>query len=290
MLLSAQHGVKRSRGDDDENVQVQCQGSSAVSKTTLKKTPAKRKKRVTAKSLNIPQHEFDMLKIPGVKRDLKEYTSRLASMVNADWHDGYEAQGEKIGEFENAGFVYVKLVFSLACQGKAIESCHEVMKCICDSIAQLLRVPMRGGVEENMGHQECKMGGKTHYGLIGARDAAWTALLLSASASSDVDESMLCRMLKDVHDNDAWDSDVISAVKAAIESPVGDKDKDGDEAMVADAWLQPGVLSRLTSLQDDTDKWQTLPSTVKSYKMRRAIDRRYDGSPSRRTRDFGDMF
>ena len=43
-------------------------------------------------------------------------------------------------------------------------------------------------------------------------------------------------------------------------------------------------LSRL--IIDRASEWKDLPTTKKVHRERRAIDRRFDGTPERRTRDY----
>jgi hypothetical protein len=109
---------------------------------------------------------------------------------------------------------------------------------------------------------------------------AWPLLLGAAAASPAVGDEVLLRMVKDAVDHG------VSAPHKASE----------EEAELApDGMRLPPSMAtgreRLAALVVGRKaEWSALPTTKKEHKQRRAIDRRFDGPKSQRTRDFSDGF
>lgn len=75
-------------------------------------------------------------------------------------------------------------------------------------------------------------------------------------------------------------------------SPTAGTDEEADESEPGDGEVVIAISAagyeRAAALLLRKAEWQALPSVYKHHKQRRVIDRRFDGSPERRTRHFSD--
>ena len=235
----------------------------------------KKAKRVTAKSLGLTKEEFARIKLAPHKKSLNGLVEELALMVNADWHDGWFVQGEHIMEWGEALRAPMQAVLDIGV-GKvsALSHCNEILKFAADSYKDLCACPMRGGVEESASEIKvtpCNIPGHGTGLSLGPRpwEEVWTVLLRSHANKKSVDEALLLQCIKDAHDNGVD----FSAV-----------DEEGRLVSGEDAGPDGAALKKV--VEEKKAEWQALPSFLKEHKMRRRIDRRFDGELSRRTRDY----
>lgn len=258
--------------------------------------PAKkpRKKAVTAKSLGLTKDEFDRIKPAPIKRSLKDIVKRLARQVDADWHDGYEEQAETKGEWFDAIQQPLQAVLDIGV-GKqtALAQCNEVLKIVSDSFYDLLACPCRCDTREELGEMDKEFDlelpwGETDFTAKSGyqQDAwsyVWVALLRVHSNKDDVDQGLLLQCIKDAHDNMGG---------ARMMKLPGFLYDQNDEKYDIDTFDQrdgedaPSGTKLAKYVKDRASEWKSLPTTKKVHRMRRAIDRRFDGTPERRTRDY----
>lgn len=168
--------------------------------------------------------------------------------------------------------------------GVAFDQCHEVLKLISDTWGNINAIPFRCDVGEDVSNVdtaiEVDLGGEeagSHHltSPEGLLSLAWPCLLARAAADAAMPDAALLRMIKD-------------AVDHGVDAP--------HKASEEEEELGEGVVGvrvaagrpRLSTLFDGRRaEWSGLASTKKKHKMRRAIDRRFDGPKHLRTRDFG---
>jgi len=130
----------------------------------------------------------------------------------------------------------------------AFLQCHELLKVIAESRRDICAVPMRGTVKDLLDEAD-ENPSKT-------LPETWIPLL--NSAVDEVDEATMFQWIKDMHDGTNGEYE----------------DCEPSEALQA--------------LLDRKDEWQSLPGTIRNFRMRRCIDRRFSGTPERRTRHYSD--
>ena len=240
--------------------------------------PKPEKKKSAAAGAKKPGKEkfVKVLDAKPLKLKLNNMVKVLAKMVDDDWHDGWEEQGEKIWEYLKALQEPLTQVINVCVQNRAsvdkreFVEANEILKAVADTYANLHTVPMRGSVEDVV--RECDadftLPGAGGDELSNAEDAfqfVWTKLARAAARGTATD-MQVNRIIKDAVDN------------GASVDPESDEDEDEDEDAAAST-------DRLRQLYH-AGEWRSLKTTKKKRKMRRAIDRRFDGTPSRRTRDY----
>jgi hypothetical protein len=214
-----------------------------------------------------------------LKLKLNNMIKRLAKMVDDDWHDGYEEQGETINEYLDALQAPLQQVIDVCVSNREpvdkreFVEANEILKAVADTFANMHTVPMRGGIEDAVANSDADftLPGRGGDELSGAEDAfqyVW-ARLVRAAARGAATDTQINRMIKDAVDNGA-----------SVQSD--DDDEDDDEGAAAAATSSNERLDRLYYVGE----WRSLKTTKKKRKMRRAIDRRFDGDPARRTRDY----
>ena len=223
-----------------------------------------------------------------LKKNLNTHVKSLAHTVDADWHDSYEETAEEACEwFSKCGDAVEACLRVGVGVGVAFDQCHEVLKLVTDTWDNINAIPFRGDVGEDVSNVdksiELDLGGEgtATYGLTspeGLCSLAWPFLLARAAADAAMPDEALLRMIKD-------------AVDHGIDAPhqASEEEKEADlHADVVGAQIAAG-RTRLASLfRDRKAEWSILASTKKKHKMRRAIDRRFDGPKHRRTRDYSD--
>ena len=266
--------------------------TSTTSNESATKKP--RKKSVTAKSLGLTQHEFNDIKAAPIKKELNAIVKQLAREVNDDWHDGYEEQAETKMKWFCAIQKPLQTVLDIGVgKGVALVQCNEILKIVSDSLYDLLAVPCRCSTMDEFRDWEedftlnMPWGRKLKFRCSHPYDAwsyVWVALLRVHSAKDDSEtaennEDILLRCIKDASDN----------MKGAeyMKFP-GCLFLYDDNANLQDSKNAPSSTALDRLIGDKASAWENLPTTKKEHRMRGAIDRRFDGSPSRRTRDFGD--
>ena len=110
----------------------------------------------------------------------------------------------------------------------------------------------------------------------------WVALLRVHASVEGVDEAALLRCMKDASDN-LRGAEHNSSLPGVLYDP---NDKDFDDCNPKDAKGVPNGNKLAQLVRDRAAEWKALPTTKKVHRMRRGIDRRFDGTPERRTRDY----
>ena len=206
-------------------------------------------------------------------------------MCLQDWHDSYEETAEEACEwFSKCGDAVEACLRVGVSHGVAFDQCHEVLKLVADTWDNINAIPFRGDVGEDVSNVdrsiELHLGGEgtATYSLTspeGLYSLAWPCLLARAAAEAAMPDAALMRMLKD-------------AVDHGVNAP--------HKASEEEVELGTGVIGvqlaagrvRLAGIFDERKpEWSRLASTKKKHKMRRAIDRRFDGPKHLRTRDYG---
>ena len=258
--------------------------------------PAKkpRKKAVTAKSLGLTKSEFESVKAAPIKRTLKAIVKKLAKQVDDDWHDGYEEQAETKREWFQAIQEPLQAVLDVGVKKQtALLQCNEVLKIVSDSYYDLLACPCRCCTDEELTDMDEEFDlelpwGKTDYTAKSGyhQDAwsyVWVALLRVHSNLDNVDEGLLLQCIKDAHDN------MDGAEMIKLPGYLYDQSDETHDTGTYDQRDGKGAPSgtKLSHIvKERASEWKSLPTTRKVHRMRRAIDRRFDGTPERRTRDY----
>ena len=252
--------------------------SLAAEKPTGKPAPKGNKSLLAA----APASDVANIKTKDVKKRLTAHVKACASMVDADWHDGYEEQGEECMEWmRSCGDVIESGLRVSVVHGCGHDLAHEAMKLVADTWAQVEKIPFRCDpgecIADGYRTPKIEIAGLGEYQCSGA-DAllrlAWPLLLGAAAASDDVCDETLLRFIKDAVDN-------------GVTSPHQPSEEEGELGEGAPVSVAAG-RSRLESLVVGRKaEWSCLPSTKKAHKQRRCIDRRFDGPKHLRTRDFG---
>ncbi|KAL7552132.1 hypothetical protein ACHAWF_015341 [Thalassiosira exigua] len=290
-MASEMASTTRKRGLSDAALNV-VNNASLTSDVAAAEKPAKkpRKKPVTAKSLGLTKEEYDRIRPAPIKKALKSIVKSLANQVDADWHDGYEEQAETKGEWFEALQEPLQAVLDIGVGKRtALQQCNEVLKIVADSWCDLLACPCRGDTREDMGEMDKEFDLELPWAdtdktiRIGSHPEdmwsyVWNALLRTHASMEGADEATLLRCIKDASDNNGYEVEFDGPLYDPGELYAGDTPK--DEPGVPDA----KALSLL--VKNKASEWQSLSTTKKVHRMRGAIDRRFDGTPERRTRDY----
>ncbi len=151
---------------------------------------------------------------------------------------------------------------------------------MCDSDTQFeLTLPWGGGDEESSSRVYKATASSPH----DVWSYVWGALLRVHSNRDNVEEGLLLQCIKDAHDN--------MDKAEMIELPGFLYDQDDEKHDIGttdqrDGKDVPSGTKLAHYVSNRASEWKSLPSTKKVHRMRRAIDRRFDGTPERRTRDY----
>jgi hypothetical protein len=268
----------------------------APAATTAADKPAKkpRKTAVTAKSLGLTKDEFDRIKPAPIKSSLKDIVKTLAQQVDDDWHDGYEEQAETKREWFDAIQEPLQAVLDIGVgKQKALAQCNEVLKIVSDSFYDLLACPCRCDTREELSEMdksfdlELPWGESDYKAESGyAQDAwsyVWVALLRVHSNKDDVDQGLLLQCIKDAHDN-MTEAEMMKLPGFLYDQ--NDEEYESGTFEQKDGKGAPSGTKLANFVKNRASEWKSLPTTKKVHRMRRAIDRRFDGTPERRTRDY----
>ena len=253
-----------------------------------------RKKPVTAKSLGLTKEEFESIKAAPVKKKLKEHVKTLARQVDADWHDGWEEQAETKVTWSSAIQEPLQAVLDIGV-GKetALIQCNEILKIVSDSWPDLLACPCRCDTREDLGEETFQLD-LPWGGVFTARgdmvedcwSYVWIALLRIHANSSNVNTELLLQCVKDASDN------MVGASTLRIPEDMALYDENDEKFDITfgnkDGKGVPDGTNLAQFVKERATEWKKCPSTKKVHRMRRAIDRRFDGTPERRTRDYDD--
>ena len=244
---------------------------------------------------------------------------QYAEMVDDDWHvcsnsfagnftygnvigftvsrqDGYEEQGLIVSQFESALRLPLMAIYGLAIRGgKDFVRCHEAMKIIADACTWLGEIPSRISASECFGEEWVKdeISGHRVFAIKPYPDYIWPRLLHAAAAATGdnlVSDDDLTRFIKDLEDFNYQplrlpalnDIDELEEDEEEL-----DKNELNDKARKEVLMKQISGHARLEAVYK-TNAWKQLPSTRPQRKIRPAIDRRFFGDKSRRTRYFSD--
>ncbi|KAJ1424114.1 hypothetical protein B484DRAFT_398428 [Ochromonadaceae sp. CCMP2298] len=283
--------------------------------------PKKRVKKATSIE-GVSAEDFEHTDLKVLKPLLNKHVKELLKMVRADWHDGYEEQGMEIVEYMDQVRPMLQAVFNISVKSqKAFERCHEIIKIIADSWANMKTINMRGGVEEEYekilrggvidhivvqnSYYSVRCGGEDEnqaFVVRGGNDMAlkmWPRFLLAAASctSSDkVSDEVLSRFIKDAADygvqvlsapEDEEEQEVaVKAVKVMAMAKEGEGEEDDDEEEEEEvdeaAAYRSAGLRRLSAVYR-TGAWEALPSTRKKHAQKRIGDSRFDGPQHLRT-------
>eukprot|EP00931_Biecheleriopsis_adriatica_P077884 TRINITY_DN51369_c0_g1_i1.p1 TRINITY_DN51369_c0_g1~~TRINITY_DN51369_c0_g1_i1.p1 ORF type:complete len:295 (+),score=77.29 TRINITY_DN51369_c0_g1_i1:58-885(+) len=252
-------------------------------------TPQPKKPRSTMSSktscgAKLSPADAALLHVPTVRKELNDFVKQLAKTVDDDWHDSYEETGEMLFEWLQSCAEHVSNVLRVGLtRGVGFEKCHEVLKIVVDTWSNINAIPFRGCPAESLQEGEAVdfeiPGEEESLEIHSAEELVkytWPLLLARAAADGSMGDEVLQRMIKDSSDHGVQ-------LEQAFE----------EEAVPADLQqvMQTG-RARVCKLVAGGE-WKSLPSSLKVHRMRRAIDRRFDGPLHRRTRDpamFEDFF
>eukprot|EP00741_Cyanophora_paradoxa_P023306 tig00000254_g22513.t1 len=220
-----------------------------------------------------------------LKKDMKGQVKRVSDMVNADWHDGYEEQGQAAIAFFHNFKPILEAVLEVSrasnAPAGAYERGNEALFILADAERDINAIPFRCPPSEawscNELEIEWKEGDVRHSMKFSSPGDAvawgWRVLLRSAAGGGDrISDELLLRYLRDASDygsaSGLLDDDEHS-VEQGSQIPGGEAGRERLKALI------------------DGKRFEELKSRAKKYKMRRVIDRRYDGPKHLRTRDFG---
>ena len=234
-------------------------------------------------------NELALIKTADLKKSLNAHVQSLARTVDADWHDSYEETAEEACEWFGQAGAAVEACMSVAAQGVALDQCHEALKLVADTWANIQAIPFRCDVSEDVSNVDTSidvdLGGEepVSFGLFrpeGLLALAWPVLLARAASDATVPDGALLRMIKDAVDHGVGSPHLPSDEEKELQSEHGEDIVGGD--------VTTGRARLATLFSSRKAEWSGLASTKKHHKMRRAIDRRFDGPKHLRTRDFGD--
>lgn len=232
-------------------------------------------------SVNLSSETAALVNVLEVRKSLNEYVKNLAQTVNDDWHDSYEETDEMLGEWLQDCAKQVENILRIGVElGAGFDCCHEMLKIVADTWLNIQAIPFRGCPSESLENSEVEVeiDGAESLNVHSAKELvtyAWPLLLARAAADAAVTEAALMRMIKDAYDYGVEQPDKPD-VRACI------------RLMQGDAGLTQVVKrgrERVAQLVARKEEWVSLPSMKKVHRMRGAIDRRFDGPRSRRTRD-----
>jgi len=275
---------RRKVDDSDSDFEPEKASKKTSKRNAAPKAKAKAKKSKPRGLTKKAANEF--------KKKMNGFVKVLAKMVNRDWHDGYEEQGEQLQEY----FQYLKepamCVYEYVVKGRDYDKLNEILKNMADTWDNIHAIPFRGGVE--MGDTDFDLE-LTEIGVSKNFYASpstlisfmWCLMLHGACANDDVTDEEIHRYIKDAVDNDV---DVLGGCDDDDDGGGGGADEDEEKETKEGVIEQHECLrnggERLKSLLENKQVWNALASTKKKHKMRRGIDRRFDGDLSMRTRDY----
>jgi len=95
-------------------------------------TPAPRRKSQVRSQLleaGASEHDIGQTDPQTVRKELNGFVKEIAQMVNLDWHDGYEEQGERLNDYFQAVSGPAQAVYNMTVlHHTGFDRCHEVMK------------------------------------------------------------------------------------------------------------------------------------------------------------------
>ncbi|KAJ1448171.1 hypothetical protein M885DRAFT_540121 [Pelagophyceae sp. CCMP2097] len=224
--------------------------------------------------------------VAGASAALSAHVSSLAKTVDADWHDSYEETNEELCIYAEVCRKAAAAALHLAFTYGAFDQCHLVLLAISDTWADINCIPFRCGpdVIDEASNDSIEVdfqstgGGDTATVDLGNPQAvvnfAWPLLLAKVAGDAAVSDGILFRLIKDAFDN-------------RTKEPQKPSETEGELPAGVVFGIEAG-RARIAALFDRRAEWDSLTTTVKKHKMRRGIDRRFDGPKHMRTRNFSD--
>ncbi len=255
--------------------------SNAQAEAPSAKKP--RVKKVTCLS-GVSDEDFGNTDAILIKKELNGFVKTVAKMVNDDWHDGYEEQGAKVSEYKQRVGKILQSVYNVSVKSQMqFLRCHEIIKLVADTWANMLSIPIRGCMQEIFNEDGEKISVNntiTCYNVFrieGGDEMAekiWSRFLIAAvSCTNDekVSDETLSQFIKDASD-----------CKVNILSNPADEELNEDEqeeeeviaAAIKTAATSVG-MTRLTAIYTNKALWSALPSSLQVHKMKRGVDRRF---------------
>lgn len=230
----------------------------------------------------VSKEENALVNVVQIRKELNAYVKDMAKTVDDDWHDSYEETDGMLHEWLEDCTSRAEAVLEVGVvKGLAMDRCHEVLKLIVDTWTSIQSIPFRGCPRECL-----SMGDKVRFKILHGSEQeerrlkvscvsalvkyVWPLLLARCSGSTAVSEATLFQMIKDAKDHGVGDVHQPSSREKVPPSVQND--------------VQCGRM-RFAALVARRGDWEHLPSTRKVYRMRRCIDRRFEGPRHRRTRD-----
>lgn len=255
---------------------------------------AKRIRKEASGQIKLSSEQAAGINVDKAKLALNDYVKQLAETVDADWHDSYEETGEMLQEWLRDCGKWVQEVIDIGIiYGSGFGCCHELLKHVADTWANIQAIPFRGCPQEDLDAGEgvtFSADGGADHDDEGDRDddddavfhsaeqmlaLVWPLLLARAAKDDSVPEGVLLQMIKDAHDH-------------GVEQPHLAPENENLLHLSEEVTAHVGQgRKRLAGLAARKHEWELLPTTKKVHRMRRCIDRRFDGPKHLRTRDFG---
>ena len=164
--------------------------------------------------------------------------------------------------------------------GAGFGNAHEILKCVHDTWLNINAIPFRGCPRETLSDADGVdvelIIDESVRSIEDMLKITWPLLLARAASGSNILDPALNQMLKDAHDNGVTSPQTPHPSEKQLVA------QHGGSVLKA---LSEG-RQRLAKLAASSE-WKACPCTVKKHKMRRYIDRRFDGPKHLRTRDFG---
>eukprot|EP01083_Nonionella_stella_P049233 131279_1 len=257
--------------------------------------PPRKKARKASKSKSKPKAAKKKRKSRGLtkkaanefKKEMNQYVKHLAKMVNRDWHDGYEEQAEELQSYFQYLHKPAKCIYEYVMKQNAadFDKMNEILKNMADSWDNIHAIPFRGGVDLGDAEFELELTQINDMRKFCASPCElisflWCLMLHGAAGNDNVADEDMYRYIKDAVDNGA---DVLYGCHDNDNKE--EEERDVSHVVNQHQCLQNGVV-RLKHLFGLKETWNVLPTTKKKHKMRRGIDRRYDGELHLRTRSY----
>lgn len=256
----------------------------------------------------VTKAQWDAINSYKVMKSLSVYSQRLEEQVDADWHDGYEEQSETISQWFIPVERTLQAVLDVGVEKKlAFEQCHQALMIVADSWRDMEANPARLSMGDMMGDNidinlRIPGGAERSFSNMWERcpityilGFVWRKLLRAAalSGTGTVAEDLLFSTIKDVADNgvnlcvddskeneEDWEDEMWCHIEnQGIDTADGEGNNDTDVK-------EDEGARALRSLVRMRDRWTNLPKNIRTFRPRPGIDRRFDGTPERRTRDY----
>jgi len=270
--LPTDKGRKRKEHDSDDGEKKQ---TKKAKKTTTGPMPA-----------GIPSNLQKDLDLKSLEKYYKDECRDFHKMVNDDWHDGWEEQGEYLsGEYFGSIIKSAKAICTVLSEKNVsvpvIKHCYEVTLVLADSKNQMCSVPMRGEVSDALWSEDTlKIGNASQ--KCSSMDVMLNFLflnILTLAVEAGIPRVEMMHMIKGAVDYDFDDFNELKNEKKGQKTKSTTTPKDQTDVEC------PNQV-KLKEMISAKNEWENLPSRNKVYKQKGVIDRRFSGPKHKRTRDF----